>query len=207
MIGFKSIWIVFLGIVYFGFSAWYGGGGDPLSPEEGAALLKRLAETYGQERLSADGNFYGNIKEMIPRDDGKEFYAVNLEQRKSGEEAQRADEAYANVVLPLLLERGAHPVFVSLRAGLMLGKYGSKVDRVAVVRYRSLKDMIEMVLEPAMQKGSVHKFRALEHTEVFITRPLITFVHVRITVALFLLVLGLVGLKVIDFVRARRASS
>ena len=114
-----------------------------------------------------------HLEEMIAKDDGNEFYAVNLEQIKDGEAAREADRAYARVVMPLLFKRGSHPVFVSERVGLMLGKYGEDVDRVAVVRYRSLRDLLTMTVEPSMMGNSHHKFAALDHTEVFITRPFI----------------------------------
>ena len=126
---------------------------------------------------------------------------------KEGDAAKTADRAYSNMVVPLLFKRAGHPVFVSKRVGLMLGDYGASVDRVAVVRYRSLRDMIEMSLEPAMQAGEANKFAALEHTEVFITRPTVTFMHVRFFVAVILILIGWIGLKLINFIAARKTAS
>lgn len=198
----KAAWTGFLVLFFVVFSLWYGGSGKPLSQQDGAALLAELRAAYGED-ASAEGNFIANIEAMIPNDDGREFYAVNLEQLKSGAVAEEADRAYARVVMPLLFKRASHPVFVSDRAGLMLGDYGAQVDRVAVVRYRSLKDMIEMTLAPAMRGGSDHKFAALDHTEVFITRPTITFMHVRFVLALILILIGLLGLRAIQWRQAR----
>lgn len=198
----KISWAVFLAIAFLAFSAWYGGNGKPLTSEEGAKLIAELRASYpnvtGNESGLAD-----NLEQMIAKDDGKEFYAVNLEQLKSGNKARKADRAYTEIVLPLLLKRAGHPVFVSDRAGLMLGEYGADVDRVAVVRYRSLRDLINMVKDPVMIAGSHHKFEALEHTEVFITRPTITFMHVRISLGLFLVLLGGFGLWAIGAVSNR----
>jgi hypothetical protein len=199
----KLGWIGFLAIVFFGVSAWYGGNGKPISAEDGATLIAEIRANYG----SADGNergFAENMEAMIAKDDGKEFYAVNLEQLKTGEVARAADRAYARTVMPLLFKRASHPVFVSQRAGLMLGEYGEQVDRVAVVRYRSLRDLLTMTLEPTMIAGSGDKFLALDHTEVFITRPSITFVHVRLVLALILVLIGGLGWRAINFVRDRR---
>jgi len=192
----KAAWIAILVLIYFAFSAWYGGNGKPLSAEDGAALIAEMRVSYGAASES-EGGFADHIEAMIPNDDGKEFYAVNLEQLKTGDAAKDADRAYAKTVFPLLFKRGSHPVFVSHRVGLMLGEYGEDVDRVAVVRYRSLRDMITMTLEPSMIEGSHHKFKALDHTEVFITRPMITFMHVRLVLALILAILGLLGMRVI----------
>lgn len=200
----KTSWVVTLFIIYLSISAWYGGNGKPISSEEGEQLLETILQTYGEDTLASDG-LYHNMLDMIPNDDGKEFYAVNLEQLKSGEEARVADAAYADVVVPLLLKRASHPVFVSRRAGLMLGRYGEDVDRVAVVRYRSLRDLLTMVVEPTMVEGGVHKFAALEHTEVFITRPDITFMHVRLVLALVLTLIGIAGWRLIGWAQSRRA--
>lgn len=195
----KIGWLASLFILFATFSVWYGGNGKPLTEEEGARLIAELRASY-PDNMSGLAD---NLEEMIAKDDGKEFYAVNLEQLKVGDKAQAADRAYAEVVLPLLIKRAGHPVFVSDRAGLMLGEYGSDVDRVAVVRYRSLRDLINMAKDPAMVAGGYHKFEALKHTEVFITRPTITFMHVRITLALLLILIGWVGLRVIHWMAER----
>lgn len=202
-IGWMKIgWSAFLVIVFFAFSAWYGGNGKPLSAEEGADLIAQLRASYADVPGEESG-FADNLEEMLKSDDGKEFYAVNLEQLKTGDKARAADRAYGEMVIPLLFKRAGHPVFVSQRAGLMLGAYGEEVDRVAVVRYRSLRDLINMAKDPVMIAGSHHKFDALDHTEVFITRPTISFVHIRITLALILILVGWLGLRTISWVGNR----
>jgi len=200
----KLAWIALLTVLFISFSVWYGGNGKPLTAEEGAALLQQLRETHGvTDGESSD--FMKNMEAMIPKDDGKEFYAVNLETHKQGEAARASDAAYGKIVFPQLLKRGGHPVFLSEPAGLMLGEFGNGIDRVAVVRYRSLRDMIDMASDPSMKEGEAYKFGALEHTEVFITRPTITFMHVRFVLALILALLGLLGLKLIDLVTSHRS--
>ncbi len=200
---FKIAWLVILAALFVWFSAWYGGNSKPISEDEGRALIERLHDTFGDNVDNGRG-FIANLETMIPNDDGREFYAVNLENLKEGPEAEHGDREYAKIVFPQLLKRGGHPVFISKRVGLMLGQYGNQVDRVAVVRYRSLRDMIDMVLDPSMEAGEVHKFAALDHTEVFITRPTITFIHVRITLALLLILIGWLGLRGIDRIANRR---
>ena len=201
----KIAWIILLAALFVWFSAWYGGAGKPISAEEGERLLEQIRQTY-ENADDSERRFLANIEDMIPRDDGREFYAVNLENLKDGPEAEASDRAYAGVVMPLLFKRASHPVFLSNRVGLMLGDYGTEVDRVAVVRYRSLRDMIEMTLEPAMKAGEGYKFGALNHTEVFITRPTITFVHVRVTLALLLILIGWLGLRGMTWFSRRRAA-
>jgi hypothetical protein len=197
----KWIWLGALALIYAIFWVWHGGNGDPIGEAEGEQLLIQMEEAYGVSRddpaIEGEGSFIRNMVDMIPRDDGKEFYAVNLERLKQGDEAEAADQRYASMVMPLIFKRGGYPVFVGRRAGLMLGDYGAEVDRVAVVRYRSLRDMIDMVLDPAMQAGSGDKFLSLDHTEVMIIRPMISFAQMRLIVAAIFILLGVVGLLVI----------
>jgi hypothetical protein len=54
-----------------------------------------------------------------------------------------------------------------------------------------------MILDPAMLEGRDYKYGALAHTEVFITRPTISFVQVRLLLGLLFLVVGAAGLWLI----------
>lgn len=207
----KWAWLGALALLYAVFWFWYGGNGTPINAEEGEEWLAQIEKAYGFDRDepaegNLDGSFLQNMVEMIPNDDGRDFYAVNLEQLKTGPEAEAADRRYAETVFPLLFERGGHPVFVGDRAGQMLGTYGADVDRVAVVRYRSLRDLLDMVLDPAMQAGSPDKFASLEHTEVFIVRPFISLMQVRLIVGLILALIAIGGLAVIGWRQGRSAN-
>lgn len=202
---FKLAWTGLLVVLFLVFSSWYGGRGKPLTAEEGLALLDRITALYSTSDTSAPpSDFRQNMLDMIPNDDGREFYAVNLETLKAGEEAAAADAEYARHVFPALLKRGSFPVYVGGRAGLMLGQYGDGIDRVAIVRYRSLRDMLDMNTDPAMRDGVPYKFAALEHTEVFITRPIISAFQVKTIVGLGLIVLGIVGWWLPGVIQAMR---
>ena len=204
----KWIWLASLGLIYASFWIWYGGNGDPISEEEGLEMLAEVERLHGV-RLedTPEGSMSRNLRAMLPHDDGKEFYAVNLETRATGPEALEAEAEYGAIVIPLLLERGGHPVFVSERAGLMLGKYGEEIDRVAVVRYRSLRDLLDMIADERMLEGNAFKTASLAHTEVFITRPTITFVQVRLIAALVFGLLAIGGLFVIGRIQRRRGDA
>jgi len=204
----KAIWLGVLAMIYAGFWVWHGGNGEPIGDAEGEQLLAQMQQAYGVSSDdpgvdSEQGNFVRNMVEMIPNDDGKEFYAVNLEQLKDGEEARAADQRYASMVMPLIFKRGGYPVFVGTRAGQMLGDYGAELDRVAVIRYRSLRDMIDMVLDPQMQAGNGDKFLSLDHTEVVIVRPFISFAQMRLIVGCIVLLIGIAGWIVIGRLQRR----
>lgn len=202
----KWIWLALVALLYAGFWHWYGGNGDPISEEEGLAMLEKIEELHGiRLEDTPDGSLSRNLREMIPRDDGKEFYAVNLETRAQGAAAREAETRYGDIVIPLLLERGGHPVFVSERVGLMLGSFGNEIDRVAVIRYRSLRDLLDMIADERMVEGNAFKTASLAHTEVFITRPTITFVQVRLVVGLLLALVAIGGVALIGWIQRRRA--
>lgn len=193
------IWIVWLAGLYIVFWFWYGGSAKPLTAAEGQAMLDQISAMHAANGTTPENSdFRANIEQMIPLDDGREFYAVNLETAKAGPAAQAAEAAYGRIVLPELLKRGSFPVYIGQRAGLMLGQYGQQIDRVAVVRYRSLRDMLDMNLAPAMARGVPHKFAALAHTEVFITRPAFSAQTVRLTFALLIILIGAAGWRLLN---------
>lgn len=196
----KWIWAGAMVLLYGSFWIWYGGDGDPISQAEGEKMLAQIEQLHGVKfEDTSEGSMSRNLLAMLPNDDGKEFYAVNLETRNKGAKAKEAETRYGEIVVPLLLERGGHPVFVSERAGLMLGKYGEQIDRVGVVRYRSLRDLLDMILDERMVEGNAFKTASLAHTEVFITRPTITAVQVRLVLGMLLLIIGFIGWKLIDW--------
>lgn len=201
----KIIWASLLAVLYMIFWIWYGGNGEPISQAEGEKMLERVEQLHGVKlEDTPPGSMSRNLRAMLPLDDGKEFYAVNLETRAKGAQAREAETRYGEIVVPLLLERGGHPVFISERAGLMLGTYGERIDRVAVVRYRSLRDLLDMIGDERMVEGNKFKSASLAHTEVFITRPTISFAQVRLMLGLFLLILGFVGWKLIGGRQGKR---
>ena len=192
------IWLAAVSLLYLVFWIWYGGKGRPLTSDEYEGLLSRIEQTYGVTRAeAAQGSLLRNLAEMAPRDDGRQFYAVNLERLKADRDAQAADRRYMRQVAWLLLRRGGHPVFMGARVGLMLGQYGDAVDRVGVVRYRSLRDLFDMILDPAMRQGRDDKFASLDHTEVFIVRPSISLIQVRLLVGLVLALIAWAGVTIL----------
>ena len=61
---------------------------------------------------------------------------------------------------------------------------------MAMVRYRSRRDMLKMAIEVAGKGVDIHKWAALEKTQVFPVRPLVSLVFIRATVAMMLFVIA-----------------
>ncbi len=105
---------------------------------------------------------------------------------------QAANDRYNRAIIPLLLKHGGHPVFDSLVEGRFLHPDGADDwDHVAMVRYRSRRDMLEMAAEIAAKGVDVHKWAALEKTQVFPVKPLVSLFSVRATVAVVLIAIAL----------------
>ncbi len=200
----RMAWAVLLTLIYGLFVIWYGGERTPLTPAEGEAFLGRMLANRQSTFVADHPEFPGNIRRLVASDDGREFFMINLETAKPGPEAEAAGAAYSRTVLPLLLRRGSFPVFVGRPVGPVFGAFGAGIDRVAIVRYRSLRDLLDMTGDPAMTAGGPQKFLALAHTEVFATKPLITAIQVRLLVGLIFLALGLIGWLIMGRMQRRQ---
>jgi hypothetical protein len=145
------------------------------------------------------------LQTFFSTDDGRAFYNINLMQyrvqaqypdgqaRAGIVSGRDANTAYSNVVVPLLLERAGYPVFGSTKTSNLMMSASAGADffeELAVVRYRSRRDMLEMILDPRFLVGAPHKMASLEQN---IAAPSIPFIVVdaRALVAALLLVLTL----------------
>ena len=125
------------------------------------------------------------IRAFFSNDDGKPFYNLNLmlfaERAVYADGLTRpgivtgadANDAYARVVLPHLLRRGSYPMFTASKIAGLLNENAPGADffqEVAIVRYRSRRDMLDMILDPDFKAGSPHKFAGLAKNVALPTR-------------------------------------
>lgn len=191
-------------LAYAGFWAWYGGHGEPLTPEETEQYLARIAEKagtdspdqgHGRERLFAE------LRLLAESDDGNAFLMLNLIDFREralyspgtdyGDDARAADDRYNRVIVPALLKRAGHPIYV----GEVQGRFIDETDdvqweRVAIVRYRSRRDLMETVLEVADRNAGQHKWAAIERTHVFPMQTVLSLFLAQGVVAVLLAALG-----------------
>ena len=184
---FRALWLGALALGYAAFLVWYGGSGSPVTAAEGRVYLERLRATpEGTEHP----DLLRAVEDLIAHDDGREFFMANLISMRPGPEAAAHDAAYSRAVAPALLRHGCFPIYLGQVRGVLLGDDGTGVNRVAIVRYRSLRDFLDIFADPAMSEGAKHKFASLSHTQVIATTPLVSMLTVRSTVALVALLLG-----------------
>lgn len=192
-----------LAVLYGAFLAWYGGSGTPLTPEETErylAVVKARAgggegQVHGIERMLEE------LRLLCANDDGREFLMLNLidfrEQAlyPAGSpftgSALDADARYNRSIVPVLLKHGGHPVLLATPSSRFIGEVDDhQWERVAVVRYRSRRDLLEIVVELAGAGVAQHKWAAIERTQVFPMAPIFTLGSPRGQVAVLLLAFG-----------------
>jgi len=190
-------------ILYVVFLVWYGGRGKPLSREEVEDFLKEMQKLAGKQGQAAELPLLDRFRDLAVSDDGKEYYMVNLQKfRKKAlypvgspfnDDPMAADDRYNRAIIPLLLKHGGLPVFGSKVQGRFIHPSGADDwDHVAMVRYRSRRDMLRMAIEVAGKGVDIHKWAALERTQVFPVRPVVSLFRVRTLVAAAFLVIALV---------------
>jgi hypothetical protein len=152
----------------------------------------------GKQGLTeAESPILQKFRELAKNDDGREYYMVNLLKFHEkalypagspyGDDPLAANDRYNRAIIPLLLKHGGHPVFDSLVQGRFIHpEAGEDWDHVAMVRYRSRRDMLKMAVEIAGKGVDVHKWAALEKTQVFPVKPLFNLNSIRVMLAVVL---------------------
>ena len=196
----SRIVFVSLFLLYAAFWVWYGGSGDPLSEEEARVYLARMQEIAAASAHS-EPRLGQAFSQLSSQDDGNEFYMINLMKFREkaayppgydyDDDVQAAAARYSAAVIPRLIVRGSHPILMAYPQGRFLDFPGADDwDQVAIVRYRSRRDMFEFAIDLGEDEQGVHKWASLEKTHVFPARPVVDFVFVRGFVAVLLATIG-----------------
>jgi hypothetical protein len=187
-------WVIAL-VIYLVFRAWYDNWRGRLSAGEIAALMLRISANNQAERSDRD-----TLRLFLETDDGREFFMLNLirfadgdvADPKTGERlpARKVMQGYTRMFLPALFARGGHPALAARKIGGFLDTWGTECppwSMMGYVRYRSRRDLAELVCDPKFSDAHDFKYAAIPQTFNFPTRPMImTLTGPRITVALVL---------------------
>jgi hypothetical protein len=183
------------------FLAWYGGRGRPLDAVETTSYLTQLAACC---RTDQDREVLEQVRELVARDDGREFVMQNLVRYRAkaayppgydfNDSPRDADRRYGRAIIRPLLRQGSHPVFIARRSGRFIEPEGAdQWHYVALVRYRSRRDFLRFALAIEHQDIAVHKWAAIETTHVFPVAPLVSLILVRSAVLALLAVAGVLA--------------
>ena len=183
-------------LVYAAFRLWYDGLAGPLSAAEIDAAMAVITP-----RMAATGNDASVIRAFLDADDGREFVMLNLVKAESGEvvDPQSGEtvpgitllQRYARRFMPLLLRNGGHPGMVGRKVGGYIDAWNVEPDPgwtlFGLMRYRSRRDMLRLVLDPAFTAAHPEKLLGTAATFSFPTQRLVSiYASPRVTVALLL---------------------
>lgn len=200
-----AIWIIWgtALLTYVGFRLWYDNWSGPLKPAEIDAFLKQMAG-----RFEGTGNSPEVLRAFLEADDGREFVMLNLvkaqmeqvEDPKTGHMVQGFDllKRYSKRFMPVLFRNGGHPAMVGRKVGGYIDAWNTEADPdwtiFGLMRYRSRRDMIKLVMDPAFMEGHPDKLLGTLATFSFPTqRVLSLYLSPRITVALMLALIAALG--------------
>ena len=204
-----------LALFYLSFLWWYGGNGEPVRPAELESYIAAMQDN-AQARGKDAEDAAGYMRKLAESDNGQEFLMVNLIRYRqkatyppgspweNDHDAMAADARYSAGIVPLLLKHGSLPVLKAPVTGSFIneGRLASW-DVVAIVRYRSARDMMQMMVDMSIMDLAVHKWASIEQTQVFPTQPVISLFSVRLLVAAALMAFALLVRMLVQASRAR----
>ena len=184
-------------ILYALFFAWYTNLSGPVSRTEADDFLNkmRLAE--------ADATDVQRWQDFLYSDDGGQFFMVNVsDERKTPlrvaavtatETTQETMQRYMKFMLPRLLQRACMPVFAGNSVGKAMDLTGldeelRNWDRVAIMRYRSRGDLLEIAKELVSDGSHDYKMAALNKTIAIPVNISIYMFEPRIVLALLAII-------------------
>ncbi|MCM0031374.1 MAG: hypothetical protein NBV62_00200 [Sandarakinorhabdus limnophila] len=183
-------------LAYGTFRLWYDNWSGPLKPTEIDAFLAQMAG-----RFEATGNSPDVLRAFLAADDGREFVMLNLvkaqldpvEDPQTGQMVQGFEllKRYSKRFMPVLFRNGGHPGIVGRKVGGYVDAWNTEPDPgwtvFGLMRYRSRRDMIKLVMDPAFMAGHPDKLLGTLATFSFPTQRVLSFyVGPRVTVALVL---------------------
>ncbi len=182
-------WLI-AALFYGLFLAWYAPWGGPLTEEE--------IEAFMQGRSTQDEAFAAEFRRFLEDDKGGSFVMVNLIHLHPGGEELAA--RYMGYMWPALLRRACHPVFagdVIAPAVDLWGLDGAETwSSAAIMRYRSLRDLLEIAGNPAFSDSHEFKIEAMAKTIAVPASSTLNPGDLRIFVALLLILLALACHKI-----------
>jgi len=191
-----KIW--FLPALFFAlFLFWYTPTGGPLSEVEVDNFIVKMEENGSSPEAIA------MIRQFGEEDTGKHFIMINnidydetpgdVAGAAPGENAQQLMDRYMGHMIPAMLSRGSHPVMMgpaAYRSIDVIGVDGVEIwDMGGLVRYRSRRDFLEIVTDPAFSGKHHFKAAALEKTIAFPVEPDFNLGDPRLLIGLLLLAL------------------
>ncbi len=188
---------LFPALIYAVFLFWYTDLEGPLSDAEVDAFVATMTDN------GTDPGVIAFIEKFGREDSGKQFLMVNnidmnenppeVEGAEPGESASDLMARYMSHMIPALLSRACHPVLMGSAvypAMDLVGIEGAETwDQAALFRYRSRRDLLEIVTNPAFSGKHHFKTAALDKTIAYPIETQLYLSDPRLLLGLILLAL------------------
>jgi len=189
----QYLWLTAI-VLYAAFFSWYTNLNGPMQEDEIKEALLR-AEAQGRSTQSLN-----NLENFMRSDTGDDFIMVNLidlnesprELTATGPDAGPMEllNYYMEHMYPAQFKRASHPIFFGRAVADALDISGvegaSHWDQGALFRYRSRRDIIAIVINPAFNERHEYKIAALTKTIAFPVEPVLNPGDIRIVFGLLL---------------------
>jgi hypothetical protein len=180
-----GLWIWFTAVlVYLAFRVWYDNWRGPLRREEIDAYVELIEGSELTDTSDLD-----SLRRFMEEDDGREFIMLNLVRLnpervphpETGEptSAGKILGGYLGTFLPQLLRRAGHPLLQAQKVGGYVDSWNVEPDPgwsfMGYMRYRSRRDLVELVIAPDFFAAHPFKRAAMPNTFSFPTQPVVSF--------------------------------
>lgn len=169
--------------LYLLFRLWYDNWSGPLKADEIDSFIDAT-----QDRFEASGNNVSVLRAFLEADDGREFIMLNLVKAQmddvmdpvTGQMVQGLSllQRYSKRFMPVLFRNGGHPVMVGRKVGGYIDAWNTEGDPgwtiFGLMRYRSRRDMVKLVMDPAFKEGHPDKMLGTLATFSFPTQRVLS---------------------------------
>lgn len=157
-------------LAYLVFLAWYDGWPRrKLTAAEVEAFVAKMKAQRAANNRSDDLTLE-RFRTLGQSDDGREFYMVNLIRNRKIENVAKAHAAYLRAWSKPAVPRASHPVFRGVPPVKLFGLPESESwSSIALMRYRSRRDLFEIVTDDTFAREAALKGVAVAYTDVYPT--------------------------------------
>jgi len=173
-----KIWIS-VPVLYAMFSLWYFNWQGPLTQPEIERFFVSFEARAGDQNTSVE-----TLRRFFEEDDGRGFVMLNQVQiyEKPVAHPITGELMDGRTLLTEYLEpfaiglvlRGGHPVFQARTVGGKVDSWNAddnvSFSATAMMRYRSRRDLMELIMDPAFTDGHIYKLAAIERTTSYPTQ-------------------------------------
>ena len=176
------IWML-VPIVYGLFCLWYFNWKGPVSQDEIDEFVDKFAELETNKHTEPNV-----IRSFLEEDDGKEFVMLNLIQLHEGNvsdpvtgEQRKPREvlgSYFKSFLFASMKRGGHAVLQARTVGGNIDSWNADnnvgFSVTSMMRYRSRRDLVELLIDPAFADSHLYKLAAIDRTISYPTQTMLS---------------------------------